>query len=228
MESDAPAVVVTGCASGIGAAMARRLSGDGWRVLGIDRVERPADPALADYRRADLTDPGQTVEAAGAFVGARALIHAAGLMRVGALDALDPSDGAVMWAVHVQALSVLAQTLTPAMGQGGRLIAIGSRTSTGAAGKSQYAASKAAMVALIRSWAMELAPRGITANIIAPAATATPMVRDSARASVPPVLPPIGRLIEPVEIAAYAAFLLSDAASAVTGQELLICGGASL
>ena len=114
------------------------------------------------------------------------------------------------------------------MTAGGRLLAIGSRTSSGAAGKSQYAACKAAVTALIRSWAAELAGRGITANVIAPAATATPMLTSVDRAGVAPLVPPIGRFIEPDEIAAYASFLLSPESGAITGQELLVCGGASL
>ena len=114
-----------------------------------------------------------------------------------------------MWAVHVRALTLLASALAPAMGAGGRIVAIGSRTSAGAAGRSQYAASKAAITALVRSWAIELAGRGITANVIAPAATATPMLTAGSRAGVAPMLPPIGRYIQPEEIAAYVAFLLS-------------------
>jgi NAD(P)-dependent dehydrogenase (short-subunit alcohol dehydrogenase family) len=157
----------------------------------------------------------------------RAVVHAAGFMRTAALENLDPSAGQAMWAVHVRALELLAQALCPTMPPGGRLLAIGSRTSGGAAGKSQYAACKAAVTALVRSWAIELAPRGITANVIAPAATATPMLSDAGR-TVAPVTPPIGRFIEPDEIAAYAAFILSPDAAAITGQELLICGGASL
>jgi 3-oxoacyl-[acyl-carrier protein] reductase len=160
--------------------------------------------------------------------GVQALVHAAGFMRVGDLCELDPADGDAMWAVHVRALTVLAQGLCPQMSAGGRLLAIGSRTSTGAARRSQYAAVKAALTALVRSWAIELAVRGITANIIAPAATATAMLSAGERADVAPVLPPIGRFIEPSEIAAYAAFILSADAAAITGQHLLICGGASL
>ena len=143
-------------------------------------------------------------------------------------EQLDPRDGARMWAVHVQALVLLARALVPGMLSGGRILAIGSRTSAGAAGKSQYAACKAAVTALVRSWAIELAPRGVTANVIAPAATRTAMAADASRASVPPQVPPIGRLIEPAEIAAYAAFVLSAEAAPVTGQELVVCGGASL
>ncbi|MBV8696989.1 MAG: SDR family oxidoreductase, partial [Bradyrhizobium sp.] len=92
----------------------------------------------------------------------------------------------------------------------------------------QYAASKAALVAMARSWAAELAPRGITVNVVAPAATETPMLNDPSRGDVPPKLPPIGRFIRPDEIAAAVGFLLSPEAGAITGQQLVICGGSSL
>jgi NAD(P)-dependent dehydrogenase (short-subunit alcohol dehydrogenase family) len=81
---------------------------------------------------------------------------------------------------------------------------------------------------MARSWAIELAPRGITANVISPAATETAMLADPARAGVAPRLPPIGRFIWPEEVAGVAAFLLSDDAAAITGQNIVICGGASL
>ena len=220
-------VVVTGSRSGIGAAIAGRLANEGWRVVGVDlTASTGASPGIED-RVVDLTDAGQVQAFLAALPPVDALVHAAGFMRTGQLAELDPADGDAMWAVHVRALVLLAQALGPAMPAGGRILAIGSRTSSGAAGKSQYAACKAAVTALVRSWAIELAPRGITANVIAPAATATAMLADPTR-TVAPVLPPIGRYIEPAEIAAYAAFLLSPEAGAITGQELLICGGASL
>lgn len=220
--------LVTGSGSGIGAAIATRLAGDGWRVVGVDLTKTPDAPHLAEQIAADLADQAQVRAVAARAAGAQALVHAAGFMRTGELDSLDPAAGEAMWLVHVRALALLSQGLLPAMERGGRLLAIGSRTSAGAAGKSQYAATKAAVTALIRSWAIELAPRGITANVIAPAATATSMLSGADRSSVPPVTPPIGRFIEPREIAAYAAFILSPEADAITGQELLICGGASL
>ena len=105
---------------------------------------------------------------------------------------------------------------------------IGSRTAAGAAGRSQYAATKAALVGMARSWAIELAPRGITVNVIAPAATDTPMLHDNARGAVPPRTPPIGRFVRPDEVAALTAFVLSEDAAAITGQQLVICGGSSL
>jgi NAD(P)-dependent dehydrogenase (short-subunit alcohol dehydrogenase family) len=110
----------------------------------------------------------------------------------------------------------------------GRVIFIGSRVAVGMAGRGQYAATKAALIALAKSWAAEVAPHGVTVNVVSPAATATAMLDDPNRASVTPKLPPIGRLIQPEEIAALVSFLLSPAAAAITGQDIQICGGSSL
>jgi NAD(P)-dependent dehydrogenase (short-subunit alcohol dehydrogenase family) len=123
---------------------------------------------------------------------------------------------------------VLADRLVSHMPQGGRIVLIGSHAARGVPGRSQYAASKAALHALARSWAAELIERGITVNVVSPATTDTPMLRDPARAAVPPVMPAIGRYVKPEEVAALVAFLLSDSAAAITGQDILICGGASL
>ena len=157
-----------------------------------------------------------------------ALVHAAGLMRGATLGALDAEAGRVLWRLHVEVAALLADLLVPGMTEGGRVVLIGSRTAAGAAGRSQYAASKAALVAMARSWAIELAPRGITVNVVAPAATDTPMLRDPARSAVATKMPPIGRLIRPEEVAALTAFLLGPEAGAITGQQMMICGGASL
>ena len=105
---------------------------------------------------------------------------------------------------------------------------IGSRVAHGMPGRSQYAATKAALIALARSWAGEVAATGVTVNVVSPAATRTAMLDDPARAGSAPRIPPLGRLIEPAEIAEVVAFLLSPAANAITGQDIAVCGGASL
>ena len=135
-----------------------------------------------------------------------AFVHAAGYMRVAPLGELDADEGAGMWRVHVQAAALLANDIAPCLPAGGRIVLIGSRTATGAAERSQYAATKAALVGMARSWAIELAPRGVTVNVIAPAATDTPMLQDRARGEVTPRTPPIGRFVRPDEVAALTAF----------------------
>jgi NAD(P)-dependent dehydrogenase (short-subunit alcohol dehydrogenase family) len=222
--------VVTGTSSGIGLAIAQTLLGDGWRVAGLDvaapAIEHPAFEAV----RVDLCD-GAAAEAAATRVGAaQALVHAAGVLRVGTLGSLRAPEGETMWRLHVESVVRIANVLVPAMvARGaGRVVLIGSRVARGAAGRSQYAASKAALAALARSWAVEAVAAGVTVNVVSPAATETAMLADPARKAEAPRLPPIGRLIRPEEIAALVSFLLSPAAGAITGQEIVVCGGSSL
>lgn len=219
--------LVTGVSSGIGAAIARRLLRDGWRVTGISRTAPVDVDEGLEHRAADLLDLDALRHAVDGLQPT-AFVHAAGVMRGGTLGDLDPEAGQTMWRLHVEAAALLADRLVPGMAVGGRVVLIGSRTAAGAAGRSQYAASKAALVAMARSWAIELAPRGITVNVVAPAATDTPMLHDPARRAVVPKMPPIGRLIRPEEVAALTAFLLGPDAGAITGQQLIVCGGSSL
>jgi NAD(P)-dependent dehydrogenase (short-subunit alcohol dehydrogenase family) len=220
--------LVSGTSSGIGAAIARRLLEDGWRVTGLDVAPPPIVAEAFQARIVDLADAAQCRAVLEAVEPAEALVHAAGLMRVGTLGTLDDTIGDLLWRVHVDAAMVLADRLVSHMPQGGRIVLIGSHAARGVPGRSQYAASKAALHALARSWAAELIERGITVNVVSPATTDTPMLRDPARAAVPPVMPAIGRYVKPEEVAALVAFLLSDSAAAITGQDILICGGASL
>lgn len=219
--------VVTGASSGIGAAVAARLLRDGWAVTGVSRTVPDLDAPGFAHLGLDLLD-ADALRAGLAGVRATALVHAAGALRVGRLGELDREAGEAMWRLHVDAAATLADALAPGMEAGGRVVLLGSRVAAGAAGRGQYAASKAALVGLARSWAIELAPRGITVNVVAPGATDTPMLRDPARQRSPPRLPPIGRFVRPEEVAALIAFLLSPDAGAITGQNLIVCGGASL
>ncbi|HEV8260317.1 MAG TPA: SDR family oxidoreductase [Burkholderiales bacterium] len=221
--------VVTGTSSGIGRAVAARLLRDGCRVTGLDR-----DPATLSHERfrelrVDLADGSGRARALEELGAADALVHCAGIMRGARLGELDLEAGALLWRIHVEAGAALADRLASGMGAGGRIVLVGSRASLGAIGKSQYAAAKSALVGMARSWAKELAGRGITVNVVAPASTETAMLNDPQRAETPPAdLPPIGRCIQPEEVAALVAFLLSPDAAAITGQEIHICGGASL
>lgn len=220
--------VVTGSSSGIGQAIAERLLGDGWRVTGLDRAPAAIAHDRFATRPVDLSDVEATAREAAALGTADAFVHAAGIMRGGAVGEVDAATAALMWRIHVAAAQVLGAALIPAMPDGGRVVLIGSRAANGAPRRADYAATKAALLGLARSWAMELLPRRITVNVIAPAATDTAMIRDPARAGIALRLPPGGRLIEASEVAGLAAFLISEDARSITGQLLTICAGASL
>jgi 3-oxoacyl-[acyl-carrier protein] reductase len=230
VPSEPRRAVVTGTSSGIGRAIAERLLADGWQVTGLDRAPAAITHAAFTPVAADLTDAQATERAAAELGTPDALVHAAGVLRVAPLGRLSVDDGALMWRLHVDAAIRLADVLLPAMARAGwgRVVLIGSRVAQGKAGRSQYAATKAALLGLARSWAAEVAASGVTVNVVSPAATQTAMTDDPARRDVTPVLPPIGRLIQPDEVASLVSYLLGREASAITGQDLQICGGASL
>lgn len=220
--------LVTGCSSGIGLAITEALLAQGWQVTGLSRNAPALEHPAFTHIPADLSDPAAADRALASAGPVDAAIHAAGLARLGPHDTMDLTDGALMWRLHVDTAARMIQHLAPKMPDGSRIVLIGSRVAAGVAGRSLYAASKAALIGLSRSIAAELAPRRITVNVVAPAATDTPMLRDPARASVPPKLPPMGRLVQPDEVAALVAFLLSPPAASITGQHIVICAGSSL
>ena len=227
-----PHAVVTGASSGIGQAITQRLLQEGWRVTGLCRTQPgPSHPRLRIVP-ADLADTQQLPALCARITRdgepVQALVHAAGLMHTAALGALDPAQGMTMWRVHVQAAEVLANSLLPHMPAGGRIVLVGSRTAHGSPTRSQYAATKAALIGMARSWAAELMPRQITVNVIAPGPTDTPFLHHPSRAQTPPKLPPLGRFVQADEVAALAAFLLGPHGGAMTGQHLVMCAGASL
>jgi 3-oxoacyl-[acyl-carrier protein] reductase len=229
-----PTALVTGSSSGIGKAIAERLLTEGWAVVGFDKSPTSIVHASFKSFEVDLSQSNAIAECLERLEELlplpKVVVHAAGFMQAGTAETLQLDSSEGMWRVHVSAISQIAQKLLPVMraAHSGRIVLIGSRVASGIANRSQYAASKAALVSLARSWAAEVVANGITVNVVSPAATETNMLGDPGRVSAPPKMPPIGRLIQPNEIAAIVSYLLSVNAAAITGQNIQICGGASL
>jgi NAD(P)-dependent dehydrogenase (short-subunit alcohol dehydrogenase family) len=220
--------VITGASSGIGAATVRRLLCDGWHVTGMSRRDPQIDDARFSWTSMDLGDLDELRSRASEIGAVNAVVHAAGLQRSAPLGALKVEDGLDMWRIHVAAAEVLVDALAEKIRDGGRVVLVGSRTMIGNAGKSQYATTKSALTGMARSWAAELVDRSITVNVVAPGPTDTPMLADPARRSTPVKLPPMGRLIDPDEVAVLIGFLVGPHGRSITGQAIVQCAGASL
>ncbi len=224
---------VTGSSSGIGQAVVQRLLNDGWQVLGWDIAETTFQHPHYRHLQIDLSDVRNVADATQSQLKKEtplAWVHAAGVMHTASLGGLDASALERMWKIHVAATCEIGNLLLPAMAlkKSGRAVLISSRVAAGLAGRSQYAATKAAINSLARSWAAELVTQGVTVNLVSPAATDTPMLQSNARQSSTPKLPPIGRLISVDEVAHAVTFLIHPQSAAITGQNIVVCGGASL
>jgi NAD(P)-dependent dehydrogenase (short-subunit alcohol dehydrogenase family) len=231
--------VVTGASSGIGAATATRLAADGARVVLVGR-----DPGrLESVRTAidgetivvpvDLSDESAhehiVSRAREAFGSIDVLVHSAGIYTRGALESASLSDLDLQWRVNVRAPYALTQAALPDLIPGGTVVFVTSRAKAGMPDRAAYSATKAAADAMMRSLALELAPRGVRVNAVAPGFIATPMNealrQDGAMVRHIESLTPAGRLGRAEEVAAAIAWLASGEAGYVHGQSLGVDGG---
>jgi NAD(P)-dependent dehydrogenase (short-subunit alcohol dehydrogenase family) len=245
---DGRTYVVTGAASGIGRATAARLLEEGARVMGADLVEPGEAPGESDhwtFARTDVTDEAAVealVRSAVAFGGAvDGLVNAAGVAGGGPVHLLSAGEWDRVIAVNLTgtylvAKHVLAQMLrqpAAADGRRGSLVTIASIEGLeGTAGGSAYSASKGGVVILTKNMAIDYAGRGIRVNAICPGFIETPMTDavlgpglEEARREILHEHKLGRRMGRPEEIAAAAAFLLSDDAAFVTGCALPVDGG---
>jgi 3-oxoacyl-[acyl-carrier protein] reductase len=233
---------VTGASRGIGRAIACRLALQGARVIAAARGENAravVDEISASGGRAeaialDVTDR-QAADRAIAGVLERyqrldVLVNNAGIARDQLMLRLKREDWDAVLATNLTAAFVLTQAaLKPMVRQrGGRIISISSVVGqSGNAGQANYAASKAGLIGFTKAVALEVASRGITANVVAPGLIETDMTRDiadKAREEWESRIP-LQRLGTPDDVAAAVCFLASDEASYITGQVLAVNGG---
>ena len=230
----ARSVLVTGASNGIGRGIVDRLARDGFFPVNLD-IKPPRNDAPGDFLAVDLADPDATVAALDDAVGRYqpyGLVNNVGMVAPAALEDTTVADLDQVFGLNLRAAVLCTQRLVPGMraAGGGRIVTISSRAALGKELRSSYAASKASLIGLTKSWALELAGDGITVNVIGPG----PIATDLFNAANPPDSPrtraivdgvPVRRLGTPADIAHAAAFFMSEAASFVTGQVLYVCGG---
>lgn len=243
--------VVTGGAAGMGRAISLRLAADGHAVGIIDvdltGAEAVAGAIAAQGGRAcavqgDIGDRAQVEEAMRAIRAAlgpvAVLVNNAAIENFTALEDLDDASWDRLMAINLRGAYVAAQCVLPDMTAAGwgRIVNISAfGAQIGAPNMALYTASKGGIIAMTRSLAIELGPRGITVNSVSPGFIDTPMARRAIDGGLFPVpweqivaTYPIARLGQPEDIAAACAFFASDAAGYVTGQVLGVNGGAAM
>ncbi|HEY0683243.1 MAG TPA: SDR family oxidoreductase [Steroidobacter sp.] len=237
--SNGHVALVTGAASGIGAAIVARLRADGVRVAGLD-VNSGADSdrnLIADMRSTSALEAA--VEEMKRSLGAPdILVHAAAASFPGGLFDTTPQTFLDLYDVNVVGAVRLLQLCTPAMrSRGGAVVMLSSINADYATPSlAAYAATKAALNNLVKTAALELAPSKIRVNAVAPASIDTPLLRDSfARTNDPEqartnniARHPLGRLGTAEEVAELVSFLVSDRAQWITGSIYPIDGGAGV
>lgn len=236
--------LVTGATSGIGLAGAQALAGEGAHVFLVGRREEALADAVADIGsdkatsiRADVTDQADldrvasTIEAAGR--GLDIVFANAGINEFAPLGEITRELHSRIFDVNVGGIVFAVQVVLPLLNDGASIILCGSNGDVKAApGASIYAASKAAIRSLGRSWAAELLDRRIRVNVVAPGLTHTPGLADLFAGSDDALdnltaTVPMKRRADPAEIGSVVAFLASDASSYMTGSEVYVDGGVS-
>ncbi|MBR1217327.1 SDR family oxidoreductase [Bradyrhizobium sp. U87765 SZCCT0131] len=236
--------LVTGASRGIGAAIARRLAADGADVaITYERSTEAAEAVVAELKaldrralaiKADSADPAAVRavvdQAAQAFGGLDILVNNAGIFRAGSLDDITLDDIDATLAVNVRAVIVASQAAARHMGDGGRIISIGSNLASRVpdAGKSLYSMSKSALIAWTQGLARDLGGRGITVNIVHPGSTDTDMnPAAGAHAEAQRSRMAIPRYGRAEDVAELVAFVAGPAGRSINGAGLTIDGGAN-
>lgn len=252
--------VVTGAARGIGAATVDALVNEGYRVVAVDRcrdipevlypLATPADLDAVVARHGDLVlglvgdvrsaaDMGLAVETATRHFGRLDAVVAGAGVIAGGGPLWEITDAAwdAVWSVNVLGTRRLIQAAAPALLANGphahsRIVAVASAAgSLGLRHLAAYSAAKHAVVGLVKGVAMDLAERGVTANVVSPGSTRTAILEASARvygladAEAFAAQQPVARLLDPAEVAAAIAWLCSPASSAITGADVAVDGG---
>ncbi|MDO9636917.1 MAG: SDR family oxidoreductase [Pseudotabrizicola sp.] len=231
-----PTAVITGGAGGIGAAITARLQADGFRTVVLDTARPEGSPDR--FIQVDLSDADATRAVTAELVATESvgcLVNNVGIVAPGPLESVDLDDFDRLFHVNLRASLICAQVFVPGMkaAGGGRIVMNTSRVTLGKEHRTLYSATKGAAQSMARTWALELAPSGITVNCVAPG----PIGTAAFWANNPPDAPltrqiidkvPLRRMGQPEDVANAVAFFCAPASGFVTGQTLFVCGGVTV
>lgn len=231
------AVLVSGVASGIGRSVAERLVADGHAVVGLDIADTPPT-GLADFRVVDMSDAenaGRILDDLAGRHDFTRLVNNVGSSRREFLRDGTAQVQSQLARLNLGAPLLCMKAVLPAMRRRGfgRVVNVTSRAVFGRDNRSAYAATKGALAAITKAWAIELASDGITVNAVGPGMIDTELFRRNNPPDAPDVVRlrnsvPMKRLGRPEEVAEAIAFFLRAEASYITGQTIYVCGGLSL
>ena len=231
-------VIVTGGSTGIGDSICQTLLTGGYTVLNLSLEEsKRKHQRLIDFP-IDLSDVDATRQVVSEITDeypVTGLVHNAGVIRPDLIEDVDLDDVDYLTRLHLYATVTMMQGVLDAMknAQFGRVVIISSRAVLGLETRTGYSATKAAQLALARTWALELGGHGITVNAIAPGPVVTEMFtqvmpEDSEKARKLAQSIPVRRLGRPEDVANAVRFFLSPDSGFITGQCLYVCGGTSV
>ena len=231
-------VVITGGSAGIGADLCQHYIEKGYTVISLARKTLSWTHERLIQIQVDLLDEAATEQAAAdiaAHYDVTHFVHNAGVIWPNFIDEVKVSELQGLTQIHLGAAIQIMQAILPAMRQKqfGRVVLMSSRGALGLQTRTAYSATKAGMIGMARTWALELADQGITVNVVAPGPIQTPMFYDvveagSEREQKLAASIPVKRLGRADDITRAVSFFADPDNSFVTGQTLYVCGGASV
>lgn len=236
--TDNMTVVITGGGTGIGEATSKMMLNAGYDVISVGLHKPDWSHNKFHAVELDLLDEAATIEFAAKLAGegdVTHFVHNAGMILPNLLEDASTEDLLTLTKLHANAALIFMQALVPRMKERkfGRVVFNSSRARLGLQTRSAYSYSKAGIIGMARTWALELAPYGITVNCIAPGPILTDnfwdlVEKDSPEQEEAAARIPVGRLGLPDDVARAIVFFADPANSFVTGQTLYVCGGVSV
>lgn len=242
IDSNGKTALVFGGSRGIGAAIVERLARDGYAVaftyVSSEAAAREIEQGLiargarAKAIRADSGKSEDIREAVSTtvenFGRLDAVVVNAGILKMATIDAVAEADLDEMLRINVRGVYLSIQAAAAHLNDGGRVVTIGSNVAirTGFPGASVYQMTKAAVAAMVKGIALDLAPRGITVNNVQPGPTDTDI--NAGGIETLSTMSPLKRVARPEEIAGLVAYMVNDEAGYMTGASVTIDGGFTL